>query len=652
MRVFGIDIIKGSVRSRTRRPVYALSRVEDGEIMGVEEVTGFRLQRLLAAEQPDILAVDSLQEIAADQRELYAFLQALPPATKLVQVTGGEKKESLGKVAARYNISFNKSDPYAEARTTARVASLGAGVEVIAFENTTDIVVSRHRSPGRGGWSQNRYVRKIHGGVLQKAREIEARLRGAGLDYEKKETKAFGGFSRVTFRVVAPRDMVPVHSSRGADVQVRVAGRQLDRIRFEPLSSRPRYLIVGLDPGTTTGIAAVDLDGNLVLLSSSRQMTMSDIVEELYHAGKPLIIASDVHQMPYSVEKIRRAFNAIPYTPKQSLSVEAKYDLTAAFSYTNDHERDALSAALDAYRSLQNKFRNITKRVQPGFDLDEVRARVLRGQPLDTVLADLQGVPAAPKPVEPTVPVPERPVEDERVMALDGMVKRLRSYVQELQEELREHDREMERLRQSLRRARSATERKVRRDAELATKDATIESLREQLRGERRRSRRLKKRLERIETVAKIEVSEDYSPLKVLDSLTREGVRGLQEEVGIVKGDILYVPRAHGWGRGVVKDLAGTGVRALVVGGRPEEPPDPHLVRVAREAGLPLLPADTVKPDIRGRTGAARTRAIEEAIGEWEEEQKEYRREQEAERVEYLFKEYRSEREKEVRRGG
>ena len=650
MKVFGIDIIKGSVRSRTRRPVYALARVEDGEVLGVEEVTGFRLQRLLATEQPAILAVDSLQEIAADQHELHAFLQALPPATKLIQVTGGERTESLGKVAARYNISFNKFDPYAEARTTARVASLGAGVEVIAFENITDVTVSRHRSPGRGGWSQNRYARKIHGAVLQKAREIESRLRGAGLDYEKKETKAFGGFSRVTFRVVAPREMVPVHSSRGADVQVRVAGRALDRIRFEPRSSRPRYLIVGLDPGTTTGIAAVDLDGNLVLLSSSRQMTMSDIVEELYRAGKPLIIASDVQQMPYSVEKIRRAFNAIPYTPKQSLSVEAKYSLTAAFSYTNDHERDALSAALDAYRSLQNKFRNIAKRVQPGVDLDEVRARVLRGQPLDTVLADLQGVPAPEKPAAPPAKAPpERPVEDERVMALDGMVKRLRSYVRELQEDLRERDREMERLRQDLRRARSATERKVRRDAELATKDATIESLREQLRGERRRSRRLKKRLERMQTVAKIEVSEDYTPLKVLDSLTREGVRGLQEGVGISAGDILYVPRAHGWGRGVVKDLAETGVRALVIGG---DRPDPHLVRVAREANLPLLPAEAVEPDIRGRTGAARTAAVEEAIGEWEEEQKEFQREQEAERVEYLFKEYRSEREKEVRRGG
>jgi predicted RNase H-like nuclease (RuvC/YqgF family) len=651
VKVFGIDIIKGSVRSRTRRPVYALCKMEDGEIQGVDEVTGFRLRRILAAEQPDILAVDSIQEIATDQHELFAFLQSLPPSTRLVQVTGGERTESLGKVAARFNISFNRFDPHAEARTIAQVASLGAGVEVIAFENATDIVVSRHRSPGRGGWSQNRYARKIHGAVMQKAREIEAQLKGAGLKYEKKETKAFGGFSRAAFKVYASRDMVPVHASRSADVQVRVMGRQLDRIRFEPLSGRPRYLIVGLDPGTTTGIAAVDLDGNLIHLTSSRQMTMSDIIEELYRAGKPLIVASDVQQMPYSVEKIRRAFNAIPYTPKQSLSVESKYDLTSQFSYTNDHERDALSAALDAYRSLKNKFQNIAKRVQPGFDLDEVRARVLRGQPLDAVLAEMQGVRAAPEEAAPAA-VTERKVEDEQVIALDGMVKRLRSYVQELQDELRERDQETERLKRGLQRARSAAERKLRRDAELAKKDAIIENLRQQLRGEKRHSRKLKKRLDRMRTVASIEMTEDYTPLKVLESLTREGVRSLEEEVGIAEGDVLYVPRIQGWGRGVVRDLAGTGIRALIVGKESPEELDPQLVMAFREVELPLLHDHTLKAEIRGRTGAARSEALEEAIREWEEGQREYRREKDAERLEYLFKEYRSEREKEVRRGG
>jgi len=46
------------------------------------------------------------------------------------------------------------------------------------------------------------------------------------------------------------------------------------------------------------------------------------------------------------------------------------------------------------------------------------------------------------------------------------------------------------------------------------------------------------------------------------------------------------------------------------------------------------------------------SRALDEAIAAWKEEQKEFLREREAERVEYLVREYRSEREKEVRRGG
>ena len=81
------------------------------EIESESEVSMFRLFRLLALEQPDILAVDSLQEISADQHELFAFLQRIPPRTRLVQVTGGERKETLGKVAARYNIRFNRFDP-------------------------------------------------------------------------------------------------------------------------------------------------------------------------------------------------------------------------------------------------------------------------------------------------------------------------------------------------------------------------------------------------------------------------------------------------------------------------------------------------------------------------------------------------------------
>ena len=140
MKVFGIDIIHGSVRSRGERPRFALVIREDAQERETTEVSVFRLLRLIDREKPDILAVDSVQEIARDQKALFSFLQSLPPQTMLVQSTGGEKQQSLPRVAARYNMKFNRFDPYAEARASAVVADLGGGAEVVAFENTTDAV--------------------------------------------------------------------------------------------------------------------------------------------------------------------------------------------------------------------------------------------------------------------------------------------------------------------------------------------------------------------------------------------------------------------------------------------------------------------------------------------------------------------------------
>ena len=651
LSVFGIDIIKGSVRSRTKRPVYALIRMAGQTIVSESEVSLFRLFRMLQEEQPDILAVDSLQEIAADQRELYFFLQGLPPQTRLVQVTGGERKETLGKVAARYNISFNRFDPFAEARTSAQVASLGAGAEVIAFENESEIIVSRHRSLGKGGWSQNRYVRKIHGAVQLKGREIEQALVAAGLRYEKKETRAFGGCSRVVFRVFTTRDQVPVSTYRGSDVQVRINGKRLERIQYRPLSGKPRYLIVGIDPGTTTAFAALDLDGNLLHLQSSRQMNMGDVIESLYKVGKPLIIASDVQDMPFSVEKIRRAFSAVAYTPKQDVSVETKLELSAPFSYGNDHERDALSAALDAYRQYRHKFQNLLKRIPPGHDLDEVRARVIRGQSLEHALAEMSGgeIPATQREAPPAR-VDEK--HDERVRVLDGMVKRLRTFVAELQEEIKSQNYEIRRLQARIRKVQTNRDSELAKDAEVVKKDEAIQSLKKHLRKEERLNRNLAKRLARIKQFAELSIDGEVVPVKVMDTLTKDGIRKLFDDVGIDEGDVVFVTRIDGWGRSVVKDLAEMRVKAVVAGSVVLARSDPRLIPSFRDAGVPLLTDKEAGVQIRGKQGLCGKEALDQALIQWQGVQIQHEREKKTELIEHIFKEYKSERGKEVKKSG
>jgi predicted RNase H-like nuclease (RuvC/YqgF family) len=624
--------------------------MKDEIISSESEVSAFRLFRILNDEKPDILAVDSLQEIATDQHELYAFLQALPPSVRLVQVTGGERKESLGKVASRYNISFNRFDPFDEARTIAQVATLGAGAEVIAFENTSEIVVSRHRSPGKGGWSQNRYVRKIHGAVQQKAREIEMSLVAAGLRYQKKETRAFGGSSRVAFEVYSPREQIPVGACRGADVQVRITGRRLERIRFRPLSGKPRYLIVGIDPGTTTAVAALDLDGNLRFLGSSRQMTMSDVIEAIYKAGKPLVIASDVHDMPFSVEKIRRAFNGVAFSPRQDMSIEAKLELTADFPYKNDHERDALAAALEAFRSYRNKFQNLLRRVPPGYDLDDVRAGIVRGQALDQVLSELKGKTVVERPESPKIEAP-LPV-DERIRVLDGTVKRLKSLVQELTEEIQQKDHEIIRLQSRVKRVRSQQDQKLRRDAEIARREAIIGSLKQRLRQEEKTSRKLRKRMETLRAHEEAEPGEETVPLKILSSLTREGVKTLSDEFGIREGDILFVPRIDVWGANAARELVQLGIEALVVKSGETKQIDPQLISVFREAGIPLLAPPDLEVVMTGGVAYIDRDVLDSALKDWDEGQKEYERTKKERLLEDIFREYRSERGKEVKKVG
>ncbi|MEI6292424.1 MAG: DUF460 domain-containing protein [Methanomicrobiales archaeon] len=650
LKVFGIDIIRGSVRSKSRRPLYALVRLHGDQILSEDGVSSFRLFRMLSQECPDILAVDSLQEISTDQHELFAFMQSLPPATRLVQVTGGERRESLIKVASRYNISFKRLDPFDEARTIARVASLGAGAEVIAFENSSDVIVTRNRSPGKGGWSQNRYVRKIHGGVLQRAREIEMDLVAAGLKYEKKEIKAFGGCSKVSFRVFTPRDQVPVPTYRGADVQVKISGRRLDRIMYRPLSVRPKFIIVGMDPGTTTAIAALDLEGNLLHLSSSRQTSLSDVIESLYKVGKPVVVATDVRDMPFSVEKVRRAFNAVAYAPRLDVSVDAKMEYTQPFKYMNDHERDALSAALEAYRHYNHKFQNILKRVPPGQDLDEVRAGLIRGHSLEQVIGELKVTLPPTKIEEPVVHVDKK--SDERVRVLDGMVKRLRTYVQELQEDLKEKEREIIRFQSRIRKIRSVHEKDVIKDAEIAKRDLTIQTLKKRLRREERSNLHLKKKMERQSRIDELAGSIDSIPVKMLGAFTKDAVRALLDDPGILVGDVLYVLRIDGWGRSVIREIGEMGVKAVITGPGLTLHADPQLQADCMDQNIPLLDGGEIPILIRGKIGSAGKIPFEVSLKQWQDKHQDYENEQNTKRIEGIFRDYQTARGKEMRKSG
>ena len=499
MSIFGVDIASGSPSSR-RTPSYSLVILDGDATTGHHMISRHKLMRLIRERQPEIVAMDNVHELAAGRNELINIMRRLPAATRLVQVTGGDRPESLVRLARWNGIVFDRTKSLQEAETCARLAAKGVGAVVSAFEERTWIKVSRRRSLGRGGWSQNRYSRKIHGAVKGLARDVERQLREANLEYTTRAVEGLGGYTRAEFVVEAAREKVHISTGYSADAQVKVQSIERPELQYKPLLQRRGYIIVGLDPGTTTGIAALNLSGDLVDLISSRAMSSSDVIEWIAARGRPLVVATDVFPTPGAVEKVKRAFNAVLFSPGADMPGVEKIALGREVGYRNDHERDALAAALSAFKKYKNKFLLVEKKAPAEVDPDEVKALVVRGYSIENAVAEFtRPTPpeirsaASSQPAAAASTDPDSSAHRLQNQQLTEQVRTLRSYVDELRTELAAKDAALRVADDKLDRLRDKTAREIKRQHEIKIRDKEIERLRAILRSERKYTKKLKR---------------------------------------------------------------------------------------------------------------------------------------------------------------
>ncbi|CAD7772544.1 hypothetical protein AIOGIFDO_01256 [Candidatus Methanoperedenaceae archaeon GB37] len=648
--IFGLDIAKGSTVAR-RDPSYAVVILQDTNLEKLRMVERYRLLQLIRDYKPEILAVDNIYELGSNRGELLRFVGMMPSGTRVVQVTGGDEPGSLEAIARRYGIAINRFDPVSEAHACALLARIGVGSVLQVFEDATRIVVTRARSPGRGGWSQNRYRRKVHGAVRAMTREIEADIKAYTesnkRSYSLRVTRGYGGYTRGEFVVEAPMEELKVRTGRFSDVQVRAKTIERDSFKFKPLGRRKRaYIIVGVDPGTTTGVAALDLGGELVYLGSSRTVGIPEIVERLSEIGKPLVVATDVNPMPHSVERVRRSFNAVAGVPPESLGIDEKIELTEGFEYANAHERDSLAAALYAFKRYKNKFSQIEQKVHAPSDLDEVKARVVRGETIDSALIDLRsGTPTRKEGAEAMVEKVESPkVKDETLLRKEEEIGALREYVSYLEEKIAKKDATIERLEEKIKTFKTEEYKKLKREKEIKIRNRKIKQLKLELKKKDDIITGLKERNRNINHMRRLEMTGRATPVKVVDSFTRESIRRTEERYGIKKGDILMIMDASGGGSATAKILAELGVRAVIAWSEMSHAAASELFT----QNIPVFSPEELPPRIENGFAVVVTDDLRRAIAEWDRRAEEHRKNQKQEWLEYLVNEYQSKRKKEL----
>ncbi|WEL28274.1 putative nuclease of RNase H fold, RuvC/YqgF family [Haloferax volcanii] len=651
--VFGVDIQSGDIRGDS--PSYALvvldtRDTESDEVRIERDVVSFRkLRRLIERDEPRVVATDNMYELATDKDDLVRFLRWLPHGTQLVQVTGAERPEPLSRVASRHGVPYGK-DPMKEAEAAARLALGNVGYEVAAFENTTTVKVSRGRSTGKGGWSQDRYTRRIHGSVKQQSREVESALKEANLDYERDVTEKYGGYSQALFTVEARPEDIPVSTHRSGDTRVEIERERRDGIEFEPLVKRRDRVIVGIDPGTTTAVAVVGLDGRVLDVHSTRTADTAAVIEWLIERGRPSLVAADVQPMPETVEKFRRSFDAAGWAPASDIPVDEKLHRTREVDYENDHERDALAAALFAFDDHEDQFERISRKVPADVDREEVIARVLTSEEsVEAVLremdddADDGGDDADDESHEE----PELTPEEREIRELRSRVERLESHVEDLKSTIEEKDETIEEYKDELSDARREERREARERREVTRLERENGRLERKVESLESDKAELADKLDQLKSLWKLDhsnfadVNTDGSlvPVKIVEQFTNGALDHTVEEYGIAAGDVVYLRDASGAGRTTAERLAEFDPKVVLRSGNLSEVADEVLF----EADVPVAPADGVTIQEIDELAVAKESEVESAISDWEDRAEERQKEQREEMVDQIISEHRAE---------
>jgi predicted RNase H-like nuclease (RuvC/YqgF family) len=642
--IFGVDIQSGDVRGDA--PSYALVAF-DGESIDRDVVSRRKLRRRIQEEAPAIVATDNTYELAEDKGALVHFLRELPTETKLVQVTGDERPEPLSRVASRHGVPYAKP-PMKEAEAAARLAARNIGYEVSAFTDTTQVKVARGRSTGGGGgWSEDRFTRRIHGSVKKTAREVESKLDEAALDYEMDVTEKYGGYSQAIFEVEGKPSELPVSTHRSGDTRIEIERERRDGIEYRPLAKRRDHVVVGIDPGTTTAVALLDLDGSVLDVWSTRTAGTAEVIEWIIEHGRPVIVAADVEPMPETVEKIRRSFDAGGWIPERDLPVDEKLHRTRETSYDNDHERDAMAAALFAFDDHEDQFERISAKTPPQFDRGEVIARVVAGE--ESVEAVLEELTDDDEPEAETTEHDPRELtaEEKKIKRLESRIERLETHVDDLKDTIAQKNDRVAELEDELSDARREERREARERREVTRLERENERLKRELAETEQANEELDGKLERLKKLWKLDHS-DFAdvaadkqgliPVKPIEQFTKGAIEAAEDDYGIAAGDVVYLRDASGAGRTTAELLADCEPRVVLREGGLSEQAD----QVLFDHDIPVGPADEVTVQEIDELAITRENEVESVIEDWEERAEERRQRQKSEQLDQLISEHRA----------
>ncbi len=672
----GFDILPQHSPSSKAQPRYAIAVIKGESVETFGSMSRQKLLKIIRQHIPSVVATDNIMELAPTEKTVIDFLSKVPARTKVIQVTGSPVHGMipLATLAKRHGLPvLGHPNPTETAVLAAKLASLGVGTEIAVLARETKIVVSRARTVRAGGFSQGRLQRRMHGAILQISRGLKEKLAKNELDYDYYETATAHGLSRCIFYIYDSFErivkLIQPHINRISGVLVKISPVKHKSIVYlsstnkEADSKVRRRLVVGIDAGTTIGIAVADVTGKLLTLQSGKGMSRGEVIRSLIDMGSPVLITTDVTPAPSFVEKLSKSLKTPLFTPHRVLSVVEKRELANAFAASsklkpsNSHQRDALASVAAVFQAYERKLDLLRKRLMDMSRLqlaEEAATLILRDFSVhDAIQQTLDATEPAQEPVtlQKTSRIKEEPPSMDELLQ---MVKRLQRQVDSLQRQLEYkqtqyqesltaqqlHKDELRTTRRQLDQVLRLESREQRMDERLRQKDREIKRLRQTVSEFRTQIEEMKRSMMNMTLMRRLELRGEVQPVHILRRFSQEETRLLRERYGPRRVKFVCILDPSGGGATTADKLIELGVKIVISKGKMS-----HLaLRQFNTAQIPVLEAEELKITIIDEFGMVDIGQLEERLDEWQRIYLEKEREAAAEDLERLVEKYRQER--------
>jgi predicted RNase H-like nuclease (RuvC/YqgF family) len=679
--ILGFDILPmSSPNSRQGVMVAVHLQLSDGSNLHWKGLTREKLVSIIRKHQPIYIGTDNPEEILKTGENISSFYNQLPSSTSIVHVNLTSNGvilpiKTIIKSILKETIP-HKLRPLQTAEYIVKLINKGTGMKLEPYEDETLISIGRPRHHHKGGWSQSRFERVGEETVASSASKLRTLLSKNSIPFDEVTISTRYGAKNSRFHIFVNRSKVDQVFRRKLlyPSKVKIWSPQKPIISHIPLIPEKKlntsiipsnHILVGIDPGMTTGIVITDLNLDLLFSKSKKNFSKGEILFHISNYGIPILVCADVNPIPTLVKKIAASFNSKLISPSIQLDKMRKKKLIQPFKSLklDNHEKDALSAISYAYGKFDNQFSKLDKYHIPVEHNYLVKTLIFQGYSINESInlyeeaISLHSEDIHPIEILASESVPEH---SQRELFLLNRIKNLIHENEKLKDELsnlrihsnkiigilKNKNRLIERIQYQATDKQYELTREAISSETIRTRDIEISNLRKKLKSSEKVYMATKAQIQLLEKLIWKSLDNEGSAIKILEKFTYASIAENIENKRLMPEDLLLVLDPSGGGKQAAIKLLEINLGFVFI---LNSNFSNEVIEIFWEKNIPFLRGEPYDISIVGNVALIGKSNLQKAFADFADMRKKIISDKKWENIELTIQNYQYEREKELK---